>query len=138
MRKKIGPTKYPRENILYPEILTRKYLRPKKYPQKKCRTHKITSRKNFGTTKYSRQNILDPKNSNEKRVWSHKSAMARWHETYETHDGMRPKELSTLYKHKSIIKELCCVYMKTFNTIKNHTNVMKVGYTSEFVWYLLT
>ena len=77
-KKKNWPTKDSREKNLTREILTRKNFglarkfwtheiptrknfRPTKYPQEK----------NFEPTKYPRENILDPRNTHEKKFWTH-------------------------------------------------------------------
>ena len=76
-KKKNWPTKYSREKKSDPrntrknfgparkfwthETPTRKNFRPTKYPQEK----------NFGPTKYPRENILDPRNTHEKKFWTH-------------------------------------------------------------------
>ena len=55
--------------------------------EKKIGTHEIPTRKNFGPTKYPQEKLR-----------TNEDTMARWHETYETHDGTRHTEFRTFCK----------------------------------------
>ena len=102
-------TKHPQEKILGPRNTHEKKFWPKKYHKKNFSTHDIPRRKNFGPRRYPREkiwthkiptikNILDQWNTLEKKCWTHKGTVARWHESHKTHDGRRPTEFNTLAK----------------------------------------
>ena len=57
--KNLGPTKYLREKILDPR--------------------NNTLEKKLGSTKYPRKKTLNPRKTHEKKFWSHKDTVPRWH-----------------------------------------------------------
>ena len=71
--KMFVPTKYPRENILYPQNTHEKKFGTHRMPtRKKFWAHEIPTRKNFGPTKHPRKKISDRRNT-------HEGTMARRH-----------------------------------------------------------
>ena len=65
-----GPTKYPPEKNLGPT----KYLR-----EKILDPRNNTLEKKLGSTKYPRKKTLNPRKTHEKKFWSHKDTVPRWH-----------------------------------------------------------
>ena len=72
------------ENLCITKSTTRKKIVPTKYPREKLWTHKVPTRKKFGPTN-THEKILDPRNTHEKKFWAQEiTTSARWH------DGIRP------------------------------------------------
>ena len=78
-RKKISPTKYLRENILYPRNSHEKKISdPRNIHEDKLPTHKIPTRIYAGPKKYPREKMLDSQNTLEKKFRNHEILMRKY------------------------------------------------------------
>ena len=118
MRKKFGPTKYPRVKILYPRNTHENNFYTHEYPQEKMLDPRKTHEKKFWTHEIPTEKILGPQNTHEEKFRIHKTfmkknigpTMTQWYETQETHNGTRPTELSTLLLFTNHLLANGCVF----------------------------
>ena len=59
-------------------------------------TYKTSTRKKFGPMKIPTRKNLDPQYTHEKKLGTNEGTVARWQDAYETHNGTRSTEFSTL------------------------------------------
>ena len=74
-RRNIGPKKYPRQKIVYPQNTNQHKFWAHEW------AHEIPRRRSFKPTKHPQEKALDPRNAREKIFRTQVGTMTRWRET---------------------------------------------------------
>ena len=97
-----------REKKITQEIPTTENFGPTN-TREKILTHEIHTRKNFRPTKYPQKKILDPRNTHEKKFWTHEIPTKTW-----WHDGTKPKRPTTARNPRNWAHSLSSYLSTTF------------------------